>query len=143
MRYPLLYGGQLYKLCDWILSRQTHYTFLSNHQFWSYGQNLTAANVTGLSWSFKGQSNVVAVDANTMQRMFQGLGIVLDNGSGSGPLHYVVTGVYPSQGVIKVLQATNNGSPYLLDGVKTTVYSCPGNCPSTIIGQDSYSFEYP
>ena len=45
------------------------------------------------SWAYKGGSCMVLADANTLNAMFPGLGITLDNGS--GPVHYIVTGVYP------------------------------------------------
>jgi hypothetical protein len=66
----------------------------STHLSYSWGQNLTTSNVSGLSWQYKGQSCFVLASTNTLNAMFPGLGIILDNGT-DGPIKYVVTGVFP------------------------------------------------
>ena len=53
--------------------------------------------------------------------MFPGLGISLDNGS--GPVNYIVTGVYPHYGYATVINAAGNAGGPLAGGLGT-IYSC-------------------
>jgi hypothetical protein len=67
--------------------------------------------------------------------MFPGLGITLDNGS--GPVHYIVTGVYPWTSLDAVFRPTAayNAANPCLAGTTTTVYT------GTTIGQDSFNWK--
>jgi hypothetical protein len=129
--YPLLAGGTIYSVVDVDSGPLSSVHVRSAHKFYSYGQNLTTTNVTGLSWSYKGQGFALYVDANTMKYMFSGLGIKLNNGS--GPQIYVVTGLYPAYGYVTVQLAVANVQTNGMDGLKTTVFT------GTTIIQDPYA----
>lgn len=129
--YPLMNGSTIYSVIDWNSGTLAKLWARSAHKFFSYGANLTTTNVSGLSLSWKGQSFAVTADANTLSWMFPGLGVKLNNGGGD--VDYIVTGVYPGMGYFTVLNAAQDGSPYLLAGTKTTTYN------ATAIGQASYS----
>ena len=103
--------------------------FRSNHQGYSYGQNLTTSNVSGLSWSYQGGSFVVYMDQNSLKCMFAGLCILLNNGSGNH--RYTVTGVYYHLGYITVYD-TYSGNGTLVGTIGTTY-------TGSIIGQDPYA----
>jgi hypothetical protein len=137
--YPLINGGTIYSVVDWNSGALTNLHARSAHSFYSYGQNLTTTNVTGLSWSYKPGGAWVYVDANTMKYMFNGLGITLNSGSGAGPKPYVVTGVYPGLGYITVQQTSTNSQTNGLEGASnTTVYT------GTLITQQAYAWtQYP
>jgi hypothetical protein len=160
--YPLLSGDVFYSLGpDWNSGSLTHAFFHSSHKFYSYGQPLTTSNVTGLNWTYKGQSWVVYLCANApgavpgqctanetalLGMMFPGLGVQFNCGTDCSNTDetYMVTGVYPGLGYITVLNANQDGGPNGLVGTKTTVYTCPSNCPVTQINQQLYSItEYP
>jgi hypothetical protein len=132
--YPFLYGGQVYNVCDWYVGTQTHYQFESTHHFYSIGQNLTTTNVSGLSWSYKGQGAWVYADAKTLQIMFPGLGVILNDGSSD--IQYLVTGVWPSLGYFSVVRGDSAGGGQL-SGIKTTVIT------GTLIKQEAYSLVFP
>jgi Pectate lyase superfamily protein len=85
-----------------------------------------------LTWTYMAQSDVLYLDAGTMDWMFPGLGISIDNGSGAQP--YVVTGVYPSLGYVTVMWATTNGGGPLQGSGS---YSCSSGCT---IGQAPYAW---
>jgi hypothetical protein len=133
--YPLVYGGTLYRICDWT-GVPAHMFVASNHHFYSYGQNLTTTNVTAASWSYTAGSNVVYMSANLIARMFNGLEVQLNNGSST--YTYMVKGVYPSLGYVTVvninLQTGTDGGYGFLEGTIGTAYS------GTTVGQESYSF---
>jgi hypothetical protein len=86
---------------------------------------------------------MVLADANTLNAVFPGLGITLDNSS--GPVHYIVTGVYPwtsldggtHRGYFTVFRPTAayNAANPCLAGTTTTVYT------GTTIGQDSFNWK--
>jgi len=127
--YPLLYGGQIYHECDWFVGPQTHYQLVSNHHFYSYGQNLTTSNIPWLSWSAFGGGFAVMV--NDTRLFFPGLGVELNTTSNNV---YIVTGVYPGLGYFTVAQANSDiGNNYLIIGTNGTKYS------GTTIGQEPYS----
>ena len=131
--YPLIDGSTIYSVIDWNSIGLSHIFARSAHSFFSYGQNLTTSNVTGLSWSYMGQSFVVQLDSNTITWMFPGLNIGLNNGS--GVVNYVVTGVYPALGYITVLNLTTDSpSTTLLAGTSGTTYT------GTMISQPAYLF---
>lgn len=129
VNYQLLWGGQVYRLCDWYLGTQAHYQFVSNHHFFSYGQGLTTTNMPGLSWNYSGGSFVVY--SSNMSLLFPGLGVLLNNGSGN--VLYEVTGVYPSLGYFTVHGAQSATDETRLQGTVGATYS------GTAIGQEPYS----
>src|SRR5205823_4992831 len=47
--YPFMWGGQVYKLVDWFPGSQVSCEFVSNHNAFTYGQDLTTTNIPGLS----------------------------------------------------------------------------------------------
>jgi hypothetical protein len=84
------------------------------------------------AWVYQAGSDILYLDASTIQWAFPGLGISIDNGSGAQP--YTVTGVYPSLGYVTVMWASsNNGGA--LQGAAGTNYSCSSSCT---IGQAQY-----
>jgi hypothetical protein len=131
--YPIIAGNTIYSQLDWNTGAATYLFARSAHIGFSYGQNLTTSNITGLSWSYDGQSFVVSLDATSIQYMQAGLEIGLNNGSGSEP--YIVTGVFPGLGYITVQQSSNNTTccGNALAGTKGTTYT------GTTVGQESYS----
>jgi hypothetical protein len=139
--YPLLWGGQQYQVCDWEVPSQSHYNLVSNHYFYSYGQNLTTSVIPSLSWSAIGQGEWVYV--NDTRMFFPGLGIQLNTSANND---YIVTGVVPG-----VCNGTNTGTycGYLTvagaysgagSGNNKVIAGTSGtNYTGTTIGQDSYS----
>jgi hypothetical protein len=129
--YPLLWGGQVYRLADWFFSPfPTQFSLVSNHHFYTLGQSLPTTN-----WHYIGQSNFLYV--NDTRLFFPGLGVVLPNPSGGNQVA-LVTGVYPVLGYVTVLQANLNGEnssngPFVLSGVKTTIYT------GTTVGQEPFT----
>jgi hypothetical protein len=100
-------------------------------------ETITAPSVT---WAYEGDSWALYVDSTTMQWMFPGLGISINNGSGVQP--YTVTGVYPILGYVTVIWAGNaTGSPGSnntgLLGSSGTIYSCSSSCT---IGQAPFAW---
>ncbi len=134
--YPPIACRTVYKSVDWNTGALAH-LFLRSASCpgYSWGQNLTDATVgETVTWSYKGQSNVLYLDAKVLSYMFPGLEISLDNGG--GPVTYIITGVYPDLGYVTVMNATNNsGGP--LAGTKTNVYSCASGCK---IGQTTFAW---
>ena len=132
-------GGTFYSVLDPI-GANAGKIVQSAHQFDSYGQGLTTSNVPTISLSWEGQSPVVLADVGTLALMYPGLGILLNNGSGD--VRYIVNGVYPyvsldggtHAGYFTVFDAAQIGSPYLLSGSNSTMYT------ATQIDQDSYNF---
>jgi hypothetical protein len=100
--------------------------------------NSTAASTTitapSVTWSYQAGSAVLYLDATTIQWMFPGLGININNGGGG--VNYVVTGVYPYLGYVTVINATANAGA-LLAGTVGTNYSCSSSCT---IGQASFAW---
>ncbi len=134
--YPVIDGSTIYSVVDWNSSSLDHLFARSAHSFFSYGQNLTTSNISGLSWSYLGQSFVVQLDATSLSWMFNGLNIGLNNGG--GVVNYVVTGVYPSLGYITVLNLTNDYGccpPPTLAGKSGTTYK------GSTIYEPRYSFK--
>lgn len=124
--YPLLWGGQVYRLQDWYLGSQPAYQLVSSHHFYSYGQALPVA------WSHIGQSPFLYVSDTRL--LFPGLGIQIDDGDGSGPILYLITGVYPQMGMVSVLKAVESANgPWLMHGDKATTYT------GLALGQESFS----
>src|SRR5262249_25137202 len=100
--------------------------FRSEHSGFSYGQNLTTTNITGLSWSFRGQSHCLYLNANAFERMFAGLTISLTGAFGS--VTAVVTGVYKTD----VYATCRVAGTLVLPGTKSVTYT------GTTIGQEAY-----
>lgn len=124
VQYPLLWGGQIYRLQDWYIGAQPTYQLVSSHHFYSYGQPLP------VSWSHIGQSPFLYVSDTRL--LFPGLGIQIDHGD--GPQLYLVTGVYPTMGYVTVLKGVESANgPWLLHGDKATVYA------GSTIGQEPYA----
>jgi hypothetical protein len=127
--YPLIHGGTIYKVMK-DGERATARRFVSSaHVGFSYGQDLTTAKVgSTLSWSFKGASNCVYMDAASVGFMFPGLGIILNFAGADHEM--IVTGVYPmnrgTTGYVTVSKATiGTGivTHAVNDGNKTTTYT--------------------
>lgn len=119
VNYPLMYGGQIYQLYGIgdNLADQPYYTFLSTHRGWSYGQDLTVANIPGLSWSYQGQSAFVY--CNHIGLIRGGMGVILNDGVND--ILYIVTGVWADLGFFTVAKATNLPTLELLSGGKLAV----------------------
>jgi hypothetical protein len=134
--YPLINCETVYRSVDWNSGALAHlYLRSASCPGMSYGQDLTSALVGGtISWSSKGQTNVVYLDAKSLSWMRAGLGIGLPDPK-SGTDWYVVTGVYPTLGYITVVYANTNSGSVGLAGAKAMVYS--GGSP---ISQKAYSF---
>ncbi len=138
--YPIIDGGTIYSVLDPLGALAGKFV-QSAHSFQSYGQNLTTSNVSGLSLSWQGQSFIVRADTTTCSWLYPGVQAYLNNGSGY--LLYEVTGVEPNISLdagshpcfFTVLNAQQDGEPYLLTGAKTTTYS------GSQINQDSYSWK--
>ena len=67
-------GGTTYRICDWT-GVPSHFFGMSNHHFWSYGENLTPSNIAGASWSYTAGSDVIYMSPGLLSYMFNGLGI--------------------------------------------------------------------
>lgn len=139
--YPIINGSTIYSVVGYDGSVSTGCTggsgsstnclhAQSNQLGFSYGQNLTTSNVTGLSWGAQGGSFVVNLDSNSMGYMQAGLQIEL-NTSANEP--YIVTGVYPGLGYITVQQASSNGVSNGIAGTNGTNYT------GTTISQQPYA----
>ena len=81
-----------------------------------------------------GQSDDLYLDATSLSWMFPGLGISINNGSGSQP--YIVTGVYPLFGYVTVIWAGSNSGGGL-QGSQGQIYSCASSCT---IGQAPFEW---
>jgi Pectate lyase superfamily protein len=133
--YPLLNGEAIYEVLDYNAGAESPIFARSAHQFYSYGQNLTTANVPGLGWSYKGQSSVVRMNANSLSLMFPGLKIILNSGA-DGDQSYMVTEVHFALGYIVVTRIDENNT--VLVGTKTATFS------GTVIKQEVYRIrQYP
>ena len=128
-----MYGNVPYSVLDWNSGALSHLFAVSAHSFFSYGQDLTTANVPGLHWSYTGKSFVVNLDANSASWMFPGLVIGLDNGDGNQ--NYMVTGVEPGLGYVTVFSLASDAysTANLLVGTKGATYV------GSMINQQRYS----
>jgi hypothetical protein len=84
------------------------------------------------AWAYEAGSDVLYLDATTMQWMFPGLGISINNGSGAQP--YIVTGVYPYLGYVTVIWAANNAGAGLQG---SGINGCTSGCT---IGQAPFAW---
>lgn len=128
--YPLVWGGQVYKLGDFYQASQAKYHFVSAHHYYSLGQNITTTNTPGLSWNYKGQSCAVNLDAGSMKLMRCGMQVILNDGTSD--ILYLVTGVYPGLGYITVSSSVPDFIG-LTSGTKTSIIT------GTVIKQEAYS----
>jgi hypothetical protein len=114
-------------------------TYTVNNSQTVGGETLTA--YTPVTWSYKGQSAMLYLDAKTITWMFPGLGLTIPGSFNSDS--YIVTGVHPQLGYVTVIDVTRAaiGSPNAvgapLQGDQSTVYSCAAVCS---IGQAAYSW---
>jgi hypothetical protein len=155
--YPPIYGNTIYSVHDLISTslgvgaNTAASKFVESKHGWaSYGRNLTTSDNASLSWKYVGGSNVVQMDATTLTWMFPGLSIILDNGS--GPVHYLVTGVYPHDSLdggthAGYVRVVNPDNLFLLSGGGVGFASNPQlagtagtTYTGTTIGQDAYSW---
>jgi hypothetical protein len=121
--YPILWGGQVYKLCDWNAAG-AHTKLVSNHLFWSYGQN-----ITGVTWSLHQNSPVMYVSDTSL--LFNGLGVLLTcNGFDQ---FFIINGVYPTLGYVTLLAGDDTGNNIVPN---YGVADCTGQ---TVIKQGSYN----
>jgi hypothetical protein len=120
--YPILLGNQIYTVADnWFNGvAQSATEIVSNHQFYTYGQDLTTTNVPSLSWNYKGAGFAVYANDRTLELMFPGLGIKLFDGATD--VFYYVTGVYSGLGYFTVGRGYNINAGNL-SGNKTTVFT--------------------
>jgi hypothetical protein len=134
--YPPIACRTVFKSTDWNSSALAH-IFLRSASCpgYSWGQNLTDALVgETVTWTYKGQSDALYLDAKTLSWMFPGLGITITDTNGTNT--YLVTAVHPQLGYITVMStASNIGTP--LAGTKTVVYTCASSCT---IGQHSFAW---
>ena len=124
--YPLMWGGQQYQACDW--NSPAHNSVVSSHKFYSYGQNLTTTNVPNLSATLKRFAPNLYMNVEAMRLMFPGL--VLSLVCNTLTKLEIVTEVHYSAGYVTLLDANQDGSPYISDfGV---------DCTFTTLGQTAY-----
>lgn len=118
--YPLIYGGTIYQTSTPHLPG--NFLVESSHDYYSYHQDLTTSNISGLAWTAKGQSPCIYMDANSMSMMF--LGLVIGLTTNAGINYYVVTGIYTQLNYVTVYDITSGaGSPTYIGGTKNHVYS--------------------
>jgi hypothetical protein len=169
---PPFYGNSVYTIADAALNGgptgpnfATAKQVYSSHSFFSYGKNFTTSDtgLSGLSWSYIGGTDKINMDSASLGYMFPGLMITLNNGV-SGAVHYLVTGVYPSNsldgthpGYIVVCNATqmltmfnggagcqNTFASQVTSGTVGTTYTTTGSPhgETAVIGFDPFNFTY-
>lgn len=147
--YPAPWGGQVYRIGDWnapapadrvinvagggggTITLPGARFMESNHKFYSLGQDLTTTNVPKLAWSYKGKSYAVYANEEAIWALWNGQGVLLDNGTDPEKL-YIVTGRMPGLGYFTVGAAASVGDDTHLNGDKNTVFD------GTVIGQEPY-----
>lgn len=139
--YPPISCRTLYGLPGWSSAAMTAEIARSaSCPGYSWGKTLNDAAVGGtVTWSHKGQSSVLFLDANTLGWLASGFSFTLDSGDGNGVQTYLVTGVYPGMTspyatVIKITGVLANGT---LTGTKTSNYSCSSTCS---LGQIAFAW---
>lgn len=115
--FPLLWGGQNYRVCDWdgVFSglSPSPRNFYSPHKFYSYGQDITRTINPGLNWSIKRKSPTIYLDPATLRLIFPGLILQVQcNGTTSDEM---VVEVNQILGYARLLDANQDGSPYVTD----------------------------
>lgn len=131
--WPPLWGGQIYCSMDWYITPAQNYEIISNHHFYSYGTDFTVANNASQAWSYKGQSVCVYADEGTLQLVFPGLAVKLNDGVSD--VLYMVTGVYPVLGYFTVCDAQNINGTSHLSGLKTSTFT------GTTIKQEPFAIQ--
>jgi hypothetical protein len=106
--YPLLFGGQVYRIQDWSGSITNHHLY-SNHIGYSYGQDITTSIISGLSWT--GYDNCQVVFINNTDFLFPGL--VMGLLSNSVTQWVVIKEVHQILGYVVVHNVGADGTPYL------------------------------
>jgi hypothetical protein len=129
--YVPIYGKQAYRVDRWDGADTSPALIRSNHEFLSYGQDLTG------SWSHKGASTCVYMTTALLDNMRQGLKIRPKNAAGR-TAWYVVNGVYripisTFAGYVTVCRVAANDN-YYLEGDKDTTFT------GTVIEQERYDF---
>jgi hypothetical protein len=133
--YPLMWGGQEYRKCDYNLGSQTTYHLVSTHFGYTYGQNLTTSVIPGLSWGQHQFSPVLYISSSSgayaaTQMLFPGLTIGLKCGGAGSTNWFIITGIYVNLGYVTITpappSATDTG-PYIpnlgsLDCSDSTIY---------------------
>jgi hypothetical protein len=137
--YGILWGGQRYQISGSATWDPTEpKSFWSDHNYYSYGQDLTTTNLPGLTWSYRGKSWVVyCTDTDAAgflpKLIFPGLCVLLNDGATDQP--YLVTSVCPDLGYFTVAWATqlnSNGVTVGGQGAKNVTFT------GTTIGQEPY-----
>jgi hypothetical protein len=139
--YPTINGMTIYTVLDWKAGSAKFVQ--SAHEFDSYGQNLTTANIPTLSWEYKGQTFAVLADSGTLSWVYPGLGVTFNSLNGAGVQHYEITGVFPRisldngshAGYFTIINVQHDGPPFWLEGSKTSIFR------GTTIGQDSFNWK--
>jgi hypothetical protein len=117
--YPMLWGGQIYRACDYAGASFTgpKYAITSSNIGYSYFQALTTTNVPNLAWHMDGASPFVYMNQEALELMAPGLVLQLTpNGSGGCPTtmeQFMVIEVHPTLGYVKVVGATADSGPYV------------------------------
>jgi hypothetical protein len=141
--YPPIACRTVFKSVDWDTGVVTPPSTVGGGIFlrsascpgYSWGQSLTNSTIGGtVTWSYMGQSDDLYLDATSLSWMFPGLGISINNGSGSQP--YIVTEVYPLFGYVTVIWAGSNSGGGL-QGSQGQIYSCASSCT---IGQAPFEW---
>ena len=136
--YPILYGGQQYKVCDnftWTRNGTTTNAFYSNHLGYSLGQNYTSTINPALAWSLKRQSPALYMDPASLRLIHPGL--VLSLTCNSMTKNVMVLETRAVSGYLLILDADQDNSPYVPDFGQ----DCVGGVGSATlnIGQAAYS----
>lgn len=114
--YPLVFGGRVYRSCDW--NSGTYNNVTSSHQFYSYGQALSSGNIPNFAYSKVNQSPYINLNAEMMNIVFPGLGFQLTC-NGVTASKQIITEVHRAAKYITVMDANQNGSPYITNFSKT------------------------
>lgn len=138
--YPPVNGGTIYSVLDWGVQSPQYGKFVqSAHANYSYGVNLTTTNIPGLSIAWSGGGIAVRADSGTLGKMFPGLGVDINNGSGD--VHYVVTGVVPNNSIdggthhgYFTVRRSVDSNPQTLTGAAGSPFT------ATQIDQDAFNF---
>jgi Pectate lyase superfamily protein len=114
VQYPLLWGGQVYGVTDNpSVPTMPVNEIVSNHKYYTYGQDFTTTNVPGLTWSYKGQSTCVYTTATMLEALFPGLQVILNDGVSD--VSYMVIEVHLGLGYFTVDRQ--------LSGLKTSTFT--------------------
>jgi hypothetical protein len=130
--YPLMWGGRPYTvIADFAVDYLTppvKSTVWSSHAFYTYGQGLPG------SWSYKGGSWCVYMDAGLLSRMRPGLGIILNGALCMVRTVHTWVGNGTLPGHVTVVNTTGGDyGPILLPGNIDAVYT------GTVLAQQPFS----